>query len=59
MICPEFKPESLLFVGINPSFDPKVVIRVLKGTEFEDQLNTEEAVRYYFRYVPEITETDL
>lgn len=53
MIYPEFKPDSLLFIGINPSFDPKAVIRVLKDTEFGEKLNTPEAVKDYFKFEPE------
>jgi len=59
MLYSEFKPDSLLFVGINPSFDSKAVLRVGKGTEFEERLNTEEAVRNYFSFVPGITEEQI
>lgn len=50
MVYTGFKPESLLFIGINHSFDPKAVVRVVKNTVFEEKLKNVSAVNEYFKF---------
>lgn len=50
MIYTEFQPNSLLFVGINPSFNAKAIMRVLKNAGTESQFNSEEEVKSFYRF---------
>ncbi|WP_018618331.1 hypothetical protein [Spirosoma luteum] len=54
MIYPDFKPGSLLFIGINPSLGERDIVNVLKGTEFESFVPNRESVRPYFTFQPEL-----
>ena len=53
MIYPDFQPGSLLFIGINPSLGERDIVKVLKGTEFEQSVPTRDAVRPYFTFQSE------
>lgn len=53
MIYPEFKPGSLLFIGINPSLGERDIVNVLRGTEFEQRVPDRASVRPYFTFQPE------
>jgi hypothetical protein len=53
MIYPDFRPGSLVFVGINPSLGERDIVSVLKGTAFEQAVPTRQSVRYYFTFQPD------
>lgn len=50
MIYPEFKPGSLLFIGINPSLGERDIVNVLQGTEFEQTVPDRASVRPFFTF---------
>lgn len=37
LIYPQIKPCEILFIGLNPSYDPKTYKRILKDTEFSSE----------------------
>ncbi|WP_020595107.1 hypothetical protein [Spirosoma panaciterrae] len=50
MIYPEPNVNSLLFVGINPSYNAQHIRRVLQGSRFADSLMTNNDVDNFFRF---------
>ncbi|KAB7726628.1 hypothetical protein F5984_23665 [Rudanella paleaurantiibacter] len=50
MIYPEPVPNSLLYVGINPSYNAQDIRNVLKRTDYANQFATDQAVDDFFRF---------
>jgi len=50
MIYTEFQPNSLVFVGINPSFNAKAIMRVMQNSEARSRFKSEEEVNNFYRF---------
>ncbi len=50
MIYTEFQPHSLLFIGINPSFNTKAIMRVMQNATAESQFNSEQEIKNFYRF---------
>lgn len=59
MIYPNPKPDSLLFVGINPSLGEKDIVKVLADTEFEEFVPNRASVKDYFTFKPDLIDQQL
>lgn len=54
MIYPNPQPDSLLFIGINPSLGEKDIVKVLADTEFAPVVPDRASVREYFSFKPNL-----
>ncbi|AEI52153.1 hypothetical protein [Runella slithyformis] len=59
MIYPNPQPDSLLFIGINPSLGENDIVKVLAGTEFEQFVPDRASVREYFSFKPDLVHQQL
>lgn len=50
MIYTEFQVNSLLFIGINPSFNVKAIMRVMQNAGAESQFNSEQEIKNFYRF---------
>lgn len=50
MIYTEFQPHSLLFIGINPSFNAKAIMRVMQKAATESQFSSEQEIKKFYQF---------
>lgn len=59
MLYPELHKNSFLWVGINPSYSPKYIKPVLRGTDLQHLIETDQVLHDFFTYSPDLAERDV